>query len=282
MSVEGLSGYSRGLYSNWLWHQPLQLLVDAGEGLTLSLGTQVFSISVVAITHGHSDHLLGLPGFVGARRFGKGASGKPYTVLYPAGASGVEATREAITRLWQGVDFPIHWTPVVNGGTHRLSVTRVLEAFAVTHLTSEPAFGYRVIESRRRLKPEFAALPQTEVERAARRHGGAHVMQEYSHVVFAHSGDAMPIDAALAADADVLVHDATFLEAADRREPIHASSREVFDLARAANVRTLVINHLSVRYDRPTALATLRDQLEGSGFTGGAWLLDESTFVNLR
>ena len=51
-----LRGFSRAMYSNWLWHRPLQLLVDAGEGLQLALGTKVFSPSVVAITHGHSDH----------------------------------------------------------------------------------------------------------------------------------------------------------------------------------------------------------------------------------
>lgn len=278
----GLSGYSRALYSNWFWHQPFQLLIDAGEGLPLALGTNVFSISVIALTHGHSDHLLGLPGFAGARRFGKGAPQKPYTVLYPRGASGVEVIRDAISNLWRGVDFPIAWTPLASGAAHRLSAARELHAFAVSHVAPEPAFGYRVVESRRRLKAEFAAMPQPEVERIARRHGRDHVMEMYSHIVFAHSGDAMPIDVALINEADVLVHDATFLEPGDRREPIHASSREVFALARTANVAALILNHLSIRYDRTMALATLRQQLAESGFAGSAWLLDESTFVNLR
>ena len=282
MSVEGLSGYSRALYSNWLWHQPSQLLIDAGEGLPLALGSNVFSISVIAITHGHSDHLLGLPGFAGARRFGKGAPQKPYTVLYPQGSSGVEAIRVAITSLWRGVDFPITWTAIAPGEAHRLSAKRVLQAFEVTHVAAEPSLGYRVVESRRRLRPELAALPQFEVERMARQQGRERVMEEYSHVVLAHSGDAMPIDAALIANADVLVHDATFLEPADRRDPIHASSREVFELARAASVRTLVLNHLSVRYDRPIAIATLSQQRVASGFAGDAWLLDEAEFVNLQ
>ena len=50
MMHDELKGFSRGMYSNWLWHRPLQLLVDAGEGLQLALGSNVFSPSVLAIT----------------------------------------------------------------------------------------------------------------------------------------------------------------------------------------------------------------------------------------
>ena len=282
MGIDGLTGFSRALYSNWLWHQPLQLVVDAGEGLPLALGSNVFSPSVIAITHGHSDHVLGLPGFAGARRFGKGAHDKPYTVLFPAGASGAETIRDTIANLWRGVDFPITWIGLRDGESHQLSAKRSIHAFAVTHLQTEPAFGYRVTESRRRLKAEFAGLPQSDVERISRKRGRDHVMEEFSHIVFAHSGDAMPVDVAHVEDADVLVHDATFLEPADRREPIHASSREVFELARRAKVRTLILNHLSIRYDRAMAHQRLREQLAETGFSGECWLLDEAEFVNLR
>ena len=282
MIPTGLRGFSRALYSNWLWHQPLQLVIDAGEGLPLALGTNVFSPSVIAITHGHSDHVLGLPGFAGARRFGKGAPDKPWTVLYPRGSRGVEAMRKTITEVWEDVAFPITWTALESGQTHRLTGKRALEAFAVTHVPPEPAVGYRVLETRRRLKPEFGSLPEAEIERLSRQHGRDHLLEEFIHVLFAHSGDAMPVEASLVRDADTLVHDATFLEPADRRAPIHASSREVFGLAREAGVRTLILNHLSIRYDRPTALTRLQEQLAGSGYTGECFLLDEGDFVNLR
>ena len=80
---ETLRGFSRGMYANWLWHRPLQLLVDAGEGLQIALGSNVFSPSILAITHGHSDHVLGLPGLIAARRFGKGAVEMPLTIVFP-------------------------------------------------------------------------------------------------------------------------------------------------------------------------------------------------------
>ena len=49
---------------------------------------------------------------------------------------------------------------------------------------------------------------------------------------------------------------------------------------RRANVKTLILYHLSIRYDRATALPTLRAQLAASGFAGDCWLLDEDVLRN--
>jgi ribonuclease BN (tRNA processing enzyme) len=142
--------------------------------------------------------------------------------------------------------------------------------------------SYRVLESRRRRKAGLAHLPESDIERLARQHGRDHVMEDFSHIVFAHSGDAMPVDPDLVRSADLLVHDATFLQADERRQPIHATSEEVFSVARAAGVRALVLNHLSIRYERQAALVTLQQQLAASGYAGDCWLLDEASFINLR
>lgn len=280
-NLKDLTGFSRALYSNWLWHRPSQLLIDAGEGLPLALGTSVYAPSVIAITHGHSDHILGLPGFVGARRFGKGAPDKPYAVLYPTGSSGVDAIRKTIAGLWKDVSFPIEWIAMEPGATHSLGGKRALEAFAVSHVANEPALGYRVLEARRRLTSEHTGKPTDEIERLARQHGRDSLMEPTQHVLFVHSGDAMPIEISYAADADLLVHDATFLGSPERREPIHATSEEALEVARAARVGALVLNHLSIRYERPMAIARLRDQVRHSGYTGPCWLLDEGEFISL-
>jgi ribonuclease Z len=276
-----LKGFSRGMYSNWLWHKPLQLLVDAGEGLQIDLGSSVFSPSVLAITHGHSDHVLGLPGLIAARRFGKGATEKPLTILFPEGSRGVQAARELLGTAFAGVVFPLNWIAASNGMSHPIGKGKQLEAFAVRHTAHEPALGYRVVETRKRLKPEFASLPQADIEAAARQGARDAMLEDARHIVFAHSGDAMPIDPALVTGADLLVHDATFLNEPDRREPIHATTEEAIDVARRAGVRTLVLHHLSIRYDRATALPALRAQVAASGFTGECWLLDEGEFLEV-
>jgi len=68
----------------------------------------------------------------------------------------------------------------------------------------------------------------------------------------------------------------------DRRQPIHATTEEALEVAERANARALILHHLSVRYDRATALPVLRAQVEASGYAGACWLLDEDEFVPLR
>lgn len=278
---DSLKGFSRGMYANWLWHKPLQLLIDAGEGLQLALGTNSFSPSTLAITHGHSDHVLGLPGLLAARRFGKGATEKPLTILFPEGSRGVQAARELLGIAFADVVFPLNWIAATDGASHAMGKGRHLEAFRVRHTEHEPALGYRVVEIRKRLKPEFASLAQGDIEAAARQGTRDALLEDVRHIVFAHSGDAMPIDPALVTGADLLVHDATFLNEPDRREPIHATTEEALDVARRAGVKTLVLHHLSIRYDRATALPALRAQVAASGFTGECWLLDEGEFLEV-
>ncbi len=270
------------MFSNWLWHQPLHVVVDAGEGLHLALGSHVFSPTHLLLTHGHSDHVLGLPGFLAARRFSKGASSKPLTILYPANSSFVPMLQDLISRLWRDVTFPVSWKPIAPGDEHSLGSGRAVQAFDVQHVAKDHAVGYRIVERRRRLKPEFASLPASEIEALAKQGRRDELTETHTHPLFVHSGDAMPISRTWAQGADVLVHDATFLDAADRRELIHATTEEALEVGRASGVADLVLYHLSVRYDRATVHARLATQLANSGFAGRCWLLDEHELREIR
>jgi ribonuclease Z len=280
--TRGFSGFSRAMFSTWCWLEPFELIVDAGEGLQLGLGQKIWAPEVVALTHGHSDHVLGLPGFIASRRFAKGAQEKPLTVVFPDGNSGVLAVRDLMGRMWPNETFPVTWVPMRAGDEFRLGRTRVLQAFPTTHGGSEPTLGYLVMEERRHLKPEFAQLTEAEVRMRVRESGRDALMEGYRHTRFAHTGDSMPVDPAFVMRADLLVHDATFLDGADRKWDIHATTAEALDVGRAAGVACLVLHHLSIRYDRAEAFPALRAQTAASGFPGECWLLDEGRMINLR
>lgn len=276
-----LVGYSRGLFSNWIWHRPLHLVVDAGEGLQLGLGPRVLAPTHLLLTHGHADHTFGLPGFVAARRFGIGDPEKPLTIVHPERSRGVEVARGTLERQWPREAFPLTWIGLAPGGEVELGRNKFVRAFAADHTSADLALGYLVLERRQRLRPAFRCATEDEIRRIVAERGREAVMEAYTHILFAHTGDSMPLDPSTFARADVLVHDATFLVAEDRRERIHATTEEAIATARDAEVRTLVLQHLSVRYERDRAIPELRAQVRALGYTGACWLLDGPRFIRL-
>ena len=73
-----------------------------------------------------------------------------------------------------------------------------------------------------------------------------------------YTGDTRPSDriVELARNADVLIHEATFGdEMADRaKEDGHSTPSEAAQIALKANVKLLVLTHISARYSRPESL----------------------------
>jgi ribonuclease Z len=276
-----LVGFSRGMFSNWLWHRTLHLVVDAGEGLQLGLGAHVLAPTHLLLTHGHADHTFGLPGFVAARRFGIGDPEKPLVIVHPEQSRGVDVARGTLERQWPRETFPLTWIAARPGFAHELGKNKVLRAFAASHPSSDVALGYLVGERRRRLTPEFQGRPEAEIRQLVAERGRDALMEDYEHVLFAHTGDSMPIDPAIVRRADVLVHDATFLIEDDRRDPIHATTAEAIAVGREAGARTLVLQHLSVRYERDHAVPALRKQVAELGYQGECWLLDGAAFTKL-
>ena len=246
-----------------------RILIDCGEGTQRQLlrSAGLVDVDSVFVTHFHADHWLGLPGML--KSLALREREQPLAVYGPPGL----AELMGVMRIVYGrLPFELSVVELEPGQAVPRDGYRIAP-LRVQHGTRE-AYGYALVEDERPGEFDPAAAerlgvsPGPDFGRLQQGHpvGGVapeQVMgpprQGRKLVV---SGDTAPCEAlAVAAhEADVLVHEATFLheEAERARDTSHSTARQAAELARAAQVRLLALTHLSSRYAGGEVLAEAR------------------------
>lgn len=266
--TEVVKGFSAP-FTSWLLHVPTRILFDAGEGVTPFLGNRVFLPEAVFLTHSHLDHVSGLLSFLSARQSMRGQPDKPLAVYFPLAAEPeFLQIKEHICRHLRDASF-ISWNSLVKGS--RVAIRRwIVEAFETFH--GIPSLGYRILEERTRLKPEYVGYNPDALKKL--RESGQDLRMSHEHVTFAVTGDTGPgVQSTLFEDADWLVHECTFLDVSDRRGALHATTGDAFELAKQANVRHLMLYHFSQRYTMRQIEESVRQECVKSGFCGDVYCI---------
>jgi len=282
--VNNLSGYSKALYSTWFYYKPARLLLDAGEGVSCALQNFVFGIERVLLSHGHYDHIGGLPGIVHSRASAMGDREKPLVVHYPRGDSLVRTLQEYIARSAYEISYPLDWAPLQAGDTVSLDGDRgktFLRVFEVPHSRRGMSLGYSIVDRRQRLKPQFAGLEQAQIGAIVRERGRDTVMEDYEKILLAYGGDSMPVDVDSVRSAEVLMHDSTFLDNRDREDPTHATMAEAFEVAARAEVGALVLFHISSRYRREVVAKCAAQLCREHRFAGPVFTVQARRIVQI-
>lgn len=244
-------GFSKALYSTWIFYKPDHLLFDCGEGAATALGNGGYGIEKVLLTHGHMDHIAGLPVLLGSRAAGMGDPQKPLQIYYPRGDRYVLQMQEYISQSFRNLPFALEWIALEEGDQIPLRGNRYLETFRTRHIKNQLTLGYRLLEKRRRLKSTFAHLSQDDISKIARQDGKeavAALSENYSAKVLLVGGDGLPLDADDISEAEILFHEATLIGAEERSGQMHSTLDEAVQIAAAANVKSLVLYHISGRY----------------------------------
>jgi ribonuclease Z len=248
----------RGLPALLLRRGGDRLLFDCGEGTQRQLLRTVGlpDMQAVFLTHHHADHWLGLPGML--KSFELRDREAPLTVYGPPGTSDL---MHAMRIVYGRLRYPFAVVDLEAGD----AVTRdgyEIAPFNVRHRGH--AFGYAIVEDERAGRfdaelatrlgvpfgPDFGRLQRGETVNGVRPEQVMGETRSGRRIVI--SGDTAPCQAVevFAHDADVLVHEATFMEdeRARARETFHSTAKQAAEIARDANVRLLALTHLSTRY----------------------------------
>ena len=282
--IKGFWSYSKAMYSSWYYYMPANILLDAGEGIGTMLGNFVFGIEKIFLSHGHYDHVGGLPGLLLARNMAMGEKSKPVDIYYPENDYFMKVIMDYTKKLGENFQFEISWKSVKPGDT--LSLKKggrkwEIQAFSTKHLRNGLTLGYKLIETRSRLKSEYSGFESVKIAEIVKEKGKTAIMEEYKKNLWAYSGDSIAVDWKDINEVEVLLHDGTFLDSDDRKVMSHATIEEAVTVAKLAGAGCLILVHISSRYKRKDVLQKLPGIIKKVDYKKPVYIQNKGKLITL-
>ena len=265
----------RGLSAQVLKHDEYRFLIDCGEGTQrqiLQSGIGFKRLNQILITHGHLDHILGLAGLLSTYMrweamdelriyAARGAIDRIRDLLYGVVLRGATAPMPIYFEevgngpFFEAEDFTVSAFPVVHRGPDCIGFT--FEEHSRRPFLAEKAEALGIPQGswRRDLVAGLpATLPDGRTIQPAEVLGPVRAGTRLVHI-----GDVGYTEnlVEIIRGADALVIEATYLEeeAEMAQQFSHLTARRAAELAVQANVRQLILTHISRRYREKDVLA---------------------------
>ena len=255
-----ISGFSTARFSTWLFLDEPRLLFDVGDGVAAQLGSKCNKVRHVFFSHADRDHLGGLIQFYQLAA----QAPNPPKFYYPKDSGSFPALRDFLERFDPNLT-PCEWIPIEGGMRIGVATNLAVEVGENDHVRAASrgatdtvkSLDFALIESRRKLRAEFSGLAGAEIGHLRSTHGEDHVTERHDRCLFGFSGDTPAYDAQRWREAEVLVHEATFI-APDEADRGHCELGEVLSAASSSNHKALVLTHFSSRYSHEMIVDAVR------------------------
>ena len=256
-----ISGYSTALFSTWINVEELNLLIDAGDGVSAGLLHKSGKIKHVFITHPDRDHLTGLAQFVQLNA----REGFP-KIHYPKDAGSFPAMRDFLTKFDPHVAAS-EWIGIENKSTIEIKKNTFVQAIRNEHIVTpvgvNKSLSYKVIEVKHKLKPEHRSKTEREIQELIRTNGKDSISDQHSSTLISFSGDTPVDDYSKWDGSEILIHESTFLETETDanfafKANKHSSIQDVLKMVSEIKVNHLILNHFSSRYSKEQIDLTVR------------------------
>ena len=246
----------RGLPAILLRREGFEALFDCGEGTQWRMmehGLSFMKIKLIAITHMHADHVLGLPGMIATMTmYGRK---EPLLIMGPSELK--DFIEDSIKRTHFSPSFEIRFVEKYEDEDIRIT------SFPTCHTVESQ--GY-IFEEKDKIKIDAEKLKKEGINdwRVLRKlkkgerveiNGKVLLPEDYlvvkQGIKIAYTGDTAPCEKVINAvrNVDLLIHDSTFLDEEEAYKYGHSNSIDAATVALKANAKRLALFHISPRYD---------------------------------
>jgi ribonuclease Z len=250
-----LAGYSVAGEETVIVAPELDVCFDIGK-----CPREALTVNHVLLSHGHMDHVAGLPYYFAQRDF----QGVPNGVaLVPAGLAG--PLRDLMT-AWGRVEGhvpPHRLVGMTPGDEYAIRRDLIARAFDTRHIAG--SLGFAVIDVRKKLKDEFQGLTGPEI--VERKRQGIEVTRRVEYPLVAYLGDTGVCNYSHlphVADARALLLECTFFDSehADRaRAGRHVHVSDLPAILEGMNNERIILVHVTRRTNMAQARKILHDSL---------------------